>query len=212
MLTVLVACKEEKTPGGLEFIGEHRVLYSTLPDWAEAANALLAQAQAIGDDAIFCDDDVTFTEQSMAGVRRYYAAGDLFGFDLHDLTGARQEGARHGMAPDGALLDWVHPGPAYVAHCSTSAMYIKANALSLRFPEWPGIYWEDVALCIDAWLHGFKVLAVPGYVHHDIVQGSGATKRHTAAFWERWQTNKTAFERWCGERDMRAVPIGAQEL
>ena len=217
MLNILVACKEQKAPGGLEHLGPHRIVYSTLPDWAAAANALLSQAQALGGDALFCDDDVTFLPQSLVGVRRYSDCADLFGLDLHDMTGARQAGARHTLDEHGALADWVHPGPAYVAHVSTSAIYLKANVLQsgVRFPEWTGIHWEDVAFCLDAWLFGLRVMAVPGRVDHAIVGGVGATKRHDARFWERWALNRQCFAKWCAERGVvgdARIPIGAREL
>lgn len=219
MLNILVACKTEKAPGGLEHLGPHRIVYSTLPDWAEAANALLDQAATLGGDAIFCDDDVTFLPQSLDGVRRYYDCADLFGFDLHDLTGARQAGARHTLDAVGNLSDWTHPGPAYVAHVSTSAIYLKASAVqALRFPEWPGIHWEDVAFCLDAWLSGLRVMAVPGRVDHAIEGGVGSTKRHDARFWEKWARNRQSFYSWCGDRGVmqalanERIPTGANEL
>lgn len=218
MLNILVACKAPKAPGGLEYAGEHRVLYNSDAGWGAASNALLDRAAIEGGDALFLDDDVTLLPESLAGVREYYDHADLFVLDLHDLSGARQAGARHIMTQDGGILDWVQPGPAYVAHCSTSAIYIKAAAVkTLRFPIWPGIHWEDVALCLDAWLHGFKVLAVPGRVNHDIEGGVGATKRHDARFWERWALNRQHFAGWCAEHDLAAaladgrVPVGARE-
>ena len=215
MLNILVACKEQKTPAGLEHLGPHRIVYDHSSTWAAAANTLLDQAAALGGDAIFCDDDVTFLPESMVGVRRYYDCADLFGFDLHDMTGARQAGARHTMDALGFITDWVHPGPAYVAHVSTSAIYIKEDALSLRFPVWPGIHWEDVAFCLDAWMHGLKVMAVPGRVDHAIAGGVGSTKRHDARFWERWAMNRQHFAGWCAERGVvgdNRVPIGVREL
>lgn len=220
VLNILIACKEPKAPGGLEHIGAHRVLYNTRIGWAEASNALLDQAATLGGDALFLDDDVTLTETSLDGVRAHYEQADLFGLDLHDMSGARQAGARHALDSDGALHDWVQPGPAYVAHVSTSAIYLKASVLQsgVRFPIWPGIHWEDVAFCLDAWLQGFKVLAVPGDVHHAIEGGVGATKRHDAHFWEKWARNRQAFGQWCGDNCVMAamsqgtIPIGAQSL
>lgn len=219
-LLILVACKEPKEPGGLEHLCEHRVLYDNSPGWGGASNALLDRAAELGGDALFCDDDVTFTADSLAGVRAHYDAADLFGLDLHDLSGQRQVGARHAMALDGTLSDWVQSGPAYIAHCSTSAMYIKASVLQagIRFPIWDGLYWEDVMLCVDAWLHGFKVLATPGYVHHDIVGGSGATKRYSEDFWTKERANYQAFRALCDERGVSAalakgrIPVGARPL
>ena len=215
MLNVLVACKELKTPGGLmEHVPEHRALYNSLPDWAMASNALLDCAAAFGGDALFLDDDVTLTAWCLDHIFLRYTDADLFGLDLHVLsTGERQAGARHTW--DGAAIqDWTHPGSAYVAHVSTSAIYIKAAAIQagLRFPLWPGVHWEDVAFCFEAWRLGFRVMAVPGLVLHDIEGGVGATKRHTPEFWTKWHANKAAFQGWCAERDLSAVPREAREV
>lgn len=210
-LEVLVACKEARAPGGLEHLGEKgrdwRISFCCIPGWSIGTNALLDLAAASGNDALFLDDDVTLTADSLAGVHEYYGQADIFGLDLHALDGARQVGARHTW--DGQTIhDWVEPGPAYVAHVSTSAVYIKHSVLAagVRFPVWEGIHWEDVAFCFDAWARGFRVLAVPGLVHHAIEGGAGATKRHDPAFWERWGANKAAFQAWCAERDLSAVP------
>lgn len=219
MLDVLVACKEPKAPGGLEHLGEHHVFYGTAMGWAHSSNWLLEHAAVSGFDALFCDDDVTFTETSLDGVHAHYDDADLFGLDLHDAGGFRQAGARHVMDAHGGLHDWIEAGPAYVAHCSTSAIYIKTRALAaLRFPIWDGVHYEDVAFCLDAWLKGFRVMAVPGYVHHDIVGGVGSTKRHTSEFWAKWQANQRAFGAWCAEHDVtealadERIPTGAREL
>ena len=214
MITVLVACKEPKRPEGLEHLGvegvDWRIAFDTGAGWGAAANRLLDNA--VG-DCLFCDDDVAFTPDSLAGVRAHRGQADVFGLDLHDLRGQRQVGARHVLTPDGAIVDWVQSGPAYVAHCSTSAIYLTAPVVrAVRFPIWPGLHWEDVAFCFDAWAKGFKVLAVPGLVYHAIEQGVGATKRHDAAFWQRWHTNRAAFQQWCAGRDLSAVPVGVREL
>jgi hypothetical protein len=203
--TILVACKEPRLPKGLEHAGTQHIIQSNAVPWGRAANELLDQCQKWGTDALFLDDDTTLVGGSLDGVHSHYDQADIFGLDLHVLsTGERQAGARH----LGDMTEWVHSGPAYVAHVSTSAVYIKASAISsgLRFPEWDGIHWEDVAYCFQAWLLGLRVLAVPGLVYHDIQEGAGATKRHDPAFWARWGKNKTAFEQWCGERDLSSVP------
>jgi GT2 family glycosyltransferase len=220
VLNILVACKGERTPGGLFDLGVDWVAhYDSTPGWANAANQLLDRAAALGGDALFCDDDVTFTADSLAGVQAHYDAADLFGLDLHALDGVRQSGARHTMTTQGMIYDWVYPGPAYVAHVSTSAIYIKAAAVrALRFPVWPGVHWEDVAFCLDAWLSGFKVMAVPGLVHHAIEGGIGATKRHDPRFWERWRQNMDAMTAWMNERGVLGaladgrIPVGVRAI
>ena len=61
-------------------------------------------------------------------------------------------------------------------------------------------------------------MAVPGYVHHDIVGGVGAVKRHTPQFWDKWARNLKLFGQWAGEHELMAaladgrVPVGAKEL
>lgn len=218
MLNILVACKTQKEPGGLAHVGACCIHYDTSPNWASAANALLAQAQSIGGDALFLDDDTELTPGCLDAVFSHYSRASLFGLDLHDMGGRRQAGARHTIDQAGNLADWTHPGPAYVAHVSTSAIYIKAEALGLRFPEWDGIHWEDVAFCLDAWLHGFRVMAVPGLIHHAIVAGVGATKRGDADFWEKWARNRQSFGQWMGERGViraladERIPMGAAHV
>lgn len=221
MLNVLVACKEPREPGGLRCAraDEQRILYDTSYGWSNASNNLLDKAAALGGDALFIDDDTELTPGCLDHVFSYYDRASLFGLDLHDMSGARQAGARHTMSLDGGLHDWVQPGPAYVAHCSTSAMYIKAEALAvLRFPVWAGVHWEDVAFCLDAWLHGLRVMAVPGRANHAIEGGVGATKRHTPEFWAKWHTNRNALVSWCNERGVGAalaqgvIPVEVREL
>lgn len=220
MLNVLVACKEPTPPDGLHHLPQPwRMQYCCAPGWSVASNKLLDWASVQGGDALFLDDDTALTEGFLGAVFAHYDHADLFGLDLHDLSGARQAGARHVLDQSSALHDWVQPGPAYVAHVSTSAIYLKASAVkALRFPEWPGIHWEDVALCLDAWLHGLRVLAVPGRVNHAIEGGVGATKRHDAQFWSKWGQNMQAFGAWCEAHNVRQalsdgrIPVGAREL
>jgi GT2 family glycosyltransferase len=214
VLNVLVACKALKTPGGLKHAGITCTHYDTHPSWGVASNNLLGRALAFGGDALFLDDDVTLTVGCLDGVREHYDKADLFGLDLHTMSGERQVGARHVLSEDGAIEDWVHPGPAYVAHCSTSAMYIKASALAsgVRFPIWPGLHWEDVYYCMEAWRQGLKVLAVPGRVDHAIVDGVGATKRFDPKLGSRLEQNRAAFDDWRAGVDLRRVPRGAVEL
>lgn len=220
MLNVLVATKDDREPGGLEHIGDTFVLHtSTLSGWSNAANALLDDAVQLGSDALFLDDDVTLTEGCLDAVQAYYDQADLFGLDLHTMSGERQQGARHILDADGVPHDWVHPGPAYVAHVSTSAIYIKHAAVAaLRFPVWPGVHWEDVAFCLDAWLKGLRIMAVPGRVDHAIEGGVGTTKRHTPEFWVKWSTNMQHMTAWMSERGVPAaladgrVPVGVREI
>lgn len=205
-LTILVASRDAKPPGGLHYLPPHRVVYSAMEPWGAAANELLDVAAARGGDALFCDDDVTFTPDSLAHIDPTQA--DAFGLDLHTLDGQRQIGARHIWEGAYGLRDWVAPGPAYVAHVSTSAIYLTARAIqsAARFPEWPGLHFEDVAYCFDLWRHGCRILAVPGRVDHNLSGGAGATKRHDPLFWTRWQQNLALFRQWCEITDLTCVP------
>lgn len=215
MLNILVASKAPHAPGGLEHLDVPYALHtSSIAGWAAASNALLDHAAALGGDALFLDDDTALTAGCLDSVRAHYDQADLFGLDLHDLSGARQAGARHVLTVEGAIVDWVEAGPAYVAHVSTSAVYLTARTIQsgLRFPVWPGVHWEDVAFCFDAWARGFRVAAAPGRVDHAIDGGVGATKRHDPAFWERWALNRQHFAGWCAARNLSKVPIGAHPL
>lgn len=211
MLDILCVTTGQRAPQGLEHVPwEYRYLTDSSPGWGQAANALLDQASAAGHDALFLDDDVILTADTFSALADYRDKAEMFGFDLHDLSEQRQVGARHVRNDAGAIEDWVRPGPAYVAHVSTSACYIAHRVLAagVRFPIWPGLHWEDVAFCFDVWAHGFRVLAIPGRVDHDIAGGVGATKRHDPAFWARWHRNTAEFGAWCRARDLSRVPVG----
>lgn len=217
--SILVSSASNTAPGGLDHIPCDRLLINGAAGWSLSANLLLDQAAILGGDAIFCDDDVTFLPESLDGVKAHYDQADAFGFDLHDLNGQRQCGARHTF-PDGVLTDWIQPGPAYVGHVSTSAIYLKASAIQsgVRFPVWPGVHWEDVGYTLGLWLAGCKVLAVPGRVNHAIIGGVGATKRHAPEFWAQWTANKQAFTQWCWTHKVGQaladgrIPMGAQPI
>lgn len=213
MLTVLCTSKHRTPPGGLEHLGgDYRLIVDDTPGWSASSNHLLDRALIYGDDALFLDDDVTLTADSLEGVRAYRDHADAFGLDLHTMTGQRQPGARHIFdAATGEFIEWNEPGPAYVAHCSTSAIYLSAKAIAsgVRFPIWPGVHWEDVAYCLDLWRAGLRVLAVPGVAWHAIEGGVGQTKRHDAMFWARWHQNRTLFAE--AYRDVRE-PRGAVAL
>lgn len=214
MIDVLCVTLGQRQPQGLEHIPwPYRVLTDGRPGWSEAANALLDEAAAAGHDALFLDDDVTLTADTFSALADYRAQAEMFGFDLHDLLGQRQAGARHIREESGTLTDWVHPGPAYVAHVSTSACLISHAVLAtgIRFPVWPGVHWEDVAFCFDVWTRGLRVLAIPGRADHAIEGGVGATKCHTPEFWAKWHMNRGAFIQWRSARDLSRVPAGVRE-
>ena len=206
MLDVLVSTIDEKrTPGGLEFIpGPFRLLVDARRGWSEASNALLDLAAAKGHDALFLDDDVTLTATSLALLPLYRGTADIFGFTLITPTeqGWRIASAGFGCAPDGNPVPAADMRdvfePAYVAHVTASAMYIKNAVLrsGLRFPVWPGAHFEDLAFTYEAWMRGFRVAYLPGMVEHPIEGGGGRTKAAEEAFHQKRAQNYQAFQGW----------------
>jgi hypothetical protein len=229
MLDILVATIDEtRVPGGLEHIGQpFRLLVDTRKGWAEAANALLDAAKG---DALFLDDDATLTATSLALLEKYYGAASLFGFTLITPQGGWERGwqvASAGMGADreGRLSHGTDVRdvmtPAYVAHVTTSAIYIKHEAIAagLRFPVWPGAHHEDVAFTFDAWLQGFKVAYIPGLVEHPLTgAGAGATKSASAGFAEQRTINARHLESWIREKDIVGaiaagkIPLGRRPI
>ena len=221
MITVLCASKAGTPPRHLDNLGPHTLITSTTAGWGRASNELLDQAAALDWDVVFADDDTAFTEQSMAGVNAYYDQADVFGFDLHIPNRGRQGGARHILSATGHMDEWNAPGPAYVAHCSTSAIYLKAAVVkAVRFPEWDdGVHCEDVVFTVRAWLAGFRVMAVPGLVWHNLTMaGVGQTKVHDPLLWERRGLNGQRLDEYLHSEEVLAaladgrVPVGAVEL
>lgn len=223
MLDVLVASKDGHHPRGLECIPWPRAFHvSTLPGWALASNALLDTAAAAGHDVLFLDDDVTLTEDTFRLLPDYLDKADVFGFTLTD--GQRVVSAGYELCPDGALLP--RPAslvdtPAYLAHVTASALYIKHAVLAagVRFPVWPGVHSEDVAFTYDIWLHGFRVAYVPGRVEHPMPAGNvGQTKAQTPGLAEKLAQNTTLLWQWMEERGVMAtaragrIPFGSRVI
>jgi hypothetical protein len=229
MLDILVATVDEtRVPKGLEHIGQpFRILVDTRKGWAEAANALLDKASG---DALFLDDDVTLTPTSLALLEKYYDAASLFGFTLITPQGGWNTGwqvASAGMGADkeGRLTHGTDVRdvmtPAHVAHATTSAIYIKQEAIraGLRFPVWPGAHYEDVAFTFDAWLRGLKVAYLPGLVEHPLTgAGAGATKSASIGFQDARAVNARCLEEWKAERDILGaiaagrIPLGRRPI
>jgi hypothetical protein len=215
MLIVACATKGDREPSGLEYIP---VPYQYLPDtrkgWAAASNALLNDAAWLGADVLFVDDDVSLTPRTFEDFERWYDLADVIGFRL--TQGGRTVSAGHVLYPDGLLLPNQYPDePAYLAHVTASAMYIKHRVLraGVRFPEWPGVHSEDVAFTHDVWMHGFQVLYWPSPVEHALEpSGIGATKAHETNLPDRLQANAQRLHEWCAARDMSRVLRGRQPL
>ena len=188
MIDILVATIDEtRRPGGLEHAPAHTVALDTRAPWAAAANALLDGAAERGHDALFLDDDVILHAASLALLPAYYDKADVFGFTLMSGGGVASAGlvanGSAGLTPPESIRDILTP--AYVAHVTTSAIYIKASVLraGVRFPIWPGAHHEDVAFTYACWLAGFKVAYLPGVIDHPLTpHGAGATKSSDPEF------------------------------
>ena len=83
-LLVLLATAPGNTrrPEGLASLGAHTLILNTSPGWAVAANALLDEAAAVGGDALFLDDDITWTSDATRALLSHRGAADMLGFDL----------------------------------------------------------------------------------------------------------------------------------
>lgn len=222
MLSILVASKHGTAPGGLTHLPAHRLLIDNRAGWALAANALLDEAARLGDDAIFVDDDATFTAGSLANLGAASGA-DLIGLTMlnHDDTVAS---CGHIYSPLGMLvpraLGRAHT-PCELAHVTTSCIWLSARALQsgLRFPVWPGIHGEDVAFTYDAWLRGLRVAYVPGPVIHPVHAGQvGATKQAEPNLHARIDLNARHLAAWCQTRDVAGavargiIPLGERAI
>lgn len=201
MISILVASKAGRAPLGLHHAPAHELLVSSAPGWANAANALLDAAAAHGRDALFLDDDVTLYSHSLAVLAAALDAADLFGFTLlngpHVASAGFVANGSAGLMPAQTPRDVLLP--AYVAHVTASALYIKSHVLraGLRFPVWPGMHHEDVAFTFDAWLRGFRVAYLPGAIDHPLTEhGAGATKSAETDFHDKRMVNAQHLGAW----------------
>lgn len=209
VVDVLVASKDGKLPDGLENIPwEINVLMDRRAGWANAANNLLEHAAANGHDAIFVDDDVTILPETFAGFDKYYPLADVFGFRLRGQPG-RDDQCGWGLQKPNP-----HPDRAcYVAHVTASLMYVRSHVLTegqVRFPVWPGSYFEDIVFTYECWYRNFAVAYVPLPALHDIVPGedgaaAGATKRHEMDLQIKRDINHANLGRWCEKNDIKGA-------
>lgn len=211
VVDVLVASKDGKLPEGLGHIPfPTRVLVDSQPGWGKASNALLQQSADAGHDAIFIDDDVTILPNTFAGFGKYYPLADVFGFRLK---------GHHGQSDQyGWTLQQPNPFPdkaGYLAHVTASLMYLRADVMKggMRFPEWPGVHFEDMVFTYECWLRGYAVAYLPSHALHDIhvsdAGETGATKRHDANLSARKAHNRGLLQKWCQEQNLvRAASEG----
>lgn len=216
-LSVLVATIRDARPQGLEHLHPHTLRVDGRPGWAASANALLDEAAAAGEAAIFCDDDVTFTAEAWPAVERFRDHADVLGFRVCVPGRGDASGAQHVFDADGRMFDRpTVDRPCYVGHVTTTACYLSPRAVqALRFPVWPGVHSEDVAFCLDAWLQGLRVAYVGGLVWHDMTgHGIGQTKVHTPDLGPKLMANSAALQAWMVTRGVHAalrdgrVPVG----
>lgn len=187
MIDVLIATLGKVKPGGLENLpANNRILYDMSSPWAASANKLFDASE---NDVLFMDDDITLLPGFLNNVFKYYDRADIFGFTLRMPGNFIPSAAGCSINPDWQLdhnnllpLKFhntnfeVITQPGYVAHVSASCMYVKKSVIKsgLRFPVWPGKWFEDVWYGIEAWKRGFRVMYVPGDVIHEL----GATKNN----------------------------------
>lgn len=172
---ILVATARNCLPKGLDLCPWRIFVHADIhKGWAEASNRLLDVAEANGRDALFLDDDIEILPESFVLLEKHYHEAEVFGFNLMHPQGRRSYGWIL-PAPDRIMVDPSFcQDPCYVAHVTTSAIYLKHSVLKagVRFPVWKGAWYEDVAFTIDCWLAGQRV----AYIGGDIVHEFGTTK------------------------------------
>jgi len=221
MLNVVVACKEPKTPAGLEYIPwPYRLELDSRPGWALASNVLLDRAAVLGGDVLFLDDDAILTPDTFGPMRELYDRADVFGFRLTAEDGAPVSFG-YELHTNGLLLPRRDANvAAYCAHVTTSAIYLKQSVVraGVRFPVWPGIHSEDVAFTFDCWLAGFSVLYTPGTIIHPLHEGVGRTKKADADLSNRLAVNAMHLQLWMRDRGVMEaarrgiIPFGSAEV
>lgn len=166
---ILVATARDCLPKRLDLCPWRIFVHADIgKGWAEAANRLLDISAATGRDALFLDDDTEIFPNSFEQLERYYDRAEVFGFNCVHPEGRRSYGWIL-PAPERTMVD---PSfclePCYLAHVTTSAIYLKNSVMKagVRFPVWPGAWYEDVAFTIDCWLAGQRVAYVGGDIGH----------------------------------------------
>lgn len=170
-------------------------------------------------DVLLIDDDVTLNNRTFNGFDSALPHGDIFGFKL--MLPFRRIQHDGGMFTEKLFpihrvlknidysnffskiihktlhqIDWGQSNEAgYVAFVTGSLCYIKDEcARHLKINNWPGSYWEDVALCVDAWKNNYKVVYYPGKALH-LTSRTKNNKKNKDFSWgsEKWRINKNIF-------------------
>ena len=192
------------------------VIHTDIPGWSAAINKCL-ERHTVGRDVLIIDDDVEIWPETFANLHQYMERAEVFGFKLLFPDGQIQHDGGFVNA-NGSCGHIKHNSdePSYVAYVTASLCYIKEEALDFVAPlkVWPGAQWEDVALCLDAWGNGMRVMYIPSPATHK----ETATKRHDPEFAHKFGINSMYFrqryESQCARMSTmfgveRRVPIAA---
>lgn len=193
---------------------EVNVIQSSVNGWAAAMNDCLTRR--VPGDCLIMDDDVLVLPHTFDLLEQHYNDADVFGFRLLYPDGRLQHDGGYvtPVAGAGHIFDDGQQ-PTYTQYVTASLCYVKAHVFDQvpAFNEWPGVQWEDVAFCLDAWRAGLRVLYLPGEAIHE----ETGTKRADTRLSERFGINAVHFgnkyRRQCREiNDLfgheRRLPLG----
>lgn len=196
------------------------VFHSSVYGWSRAINEMLTKFHHPERDVLIIDDDVEVLPDTFKGFDDYYELADVFGFKLLYPDGTLQHGGGfvNAAAQTGHLTTNVDQ-PSYVQYVTASLCYIKADVIKeiKALQVWPGVQYEDVALCMEAWLAGFKVMYLPMAAIHE----ETGTKRFEADLQTKLSINAYEFKRKYREAatqlsflfgNDRRLPIGYPHL
>jgi len=149
--------------------------------WAQAVNIGIDESKEPGDFLIM-DDDVFLREETFSLVEKHYNDADIFGFKLLFPDNRIQHAG--GFVDGDAVTHFgyggrpeLYPDPQYVAHVTTSLVYIKRHVIDKlggMAIDIPGVQMEDVDFSFRALKAGFRILYLPGTAIHL----ESATKRN----------------------------------
>jgi O-antigen biosynthesis protein len=171
--------------------------------WPEAINLGLKESTG---DVILMDDDVVLNADTFSTVEKYYNDADIFGFKLLFPDGAIQHAGGFIRGSQIGHLGFREPAdspefmvPRYVAHATTSLIYIKRHVLKKlggMAENYPGMQFEDVDFNIRAIKAGFRILNLPQSAVHE----QSASKQHLPDFQRKMAWNyKSLLQRHMGE-------------
>lgn len=175
------------------------IITSDVPGWANAINDCLSR-RIVGEDCLIIDDDIEILPETFADFDEYKQYGDVFGFKLMYPGGTAVQHDGGYLTTDGGSGHLFRNSDmaSYVGYVTASLCYIKAHVFEnvLAMNVWPGLQWEDVAFCVDAWEKGFRVVYVPNPAIHE----ETGTKRDEVNFWGKFRINALIFQVQYGRR------------